>query len=393
MKKILYVATVVKTHIMEFHIPFLKMLKEDGWETAVAARNDYEKPEECQIPYCDTYFDIPFERNPFQTGNVRAYRELKRLIDKEKYDIVHCHTPVGGGLARLAASEARKHGTKVIYTAHGFHFYSGAPLINWILYYPVERFLARYTDVLITIDQEDYGRAQKFKAKKVCYVPGVGIDIKKFSPDLLSHEEKERLRSSLGVTPQNKMILSVGELIPRKNHEIAIRAVVKIADPTVKYFICGCGELESYLTQLIEEQGAGEFIKLLGYRSDILQLLDCADLFILPSKQEGLSVALMEAIASKTAILCSNIRGNRELADPESLFELEDVKSLSDKIKMKLLTDNDLSIINNHENLQKFDLTLVEQKLADIYQIKTIEGKAEINDERNLLKKENEYIN
>ena len=125
MKKVLFVATVVKTHIMEFHIPYLKMFKEMGWETVVAARNDYENPADCVIPYCDTYYNIPFERNPLKLGNLKAYTDLKKVIDGGGYDIIHCHTPVGAMLTRLAAKQARKNGTKVFYTAHGFHFYKG----------------------------------------------------------------------------------------------------------------------------------------------------------------------------------------------------------------------------------------------------------------------------
>ena len=190
MKKVLFVATVVKTHIMEFHIPYLKMFKEMGWETAVAARNDYENPADCVIPYCDTYYNVPFERNPLKPGNLKAYKELKHIIDEGEYDIIHCHTPVGAMLTRLAAKQARKQGTKVFYTAHGFHFYKGAPVINWILYYPVEKWLSRYTDVLITINKEDYERAKTFKAGKVCYVPGVGIDLKKFNAGYVNKEQK-----------------------------------------------------------------------------------------------------------------------------------------------------------------------------------------------------------
>lgn len=130
MKKVLFVATVVKTHIMEFHIPYLKMFQDMGWETAVAARNDYEDPADCKIPFCGTYYDIPFERLPWKAANFRAYRELKAIIDREHFDIIHCHTPVGAMIARLAARDARKRGTKVIYTAHGFHFFKGAPVKN-----------------------------------------------------------------------------------------------------------------------------------------------------------------------------------------------------------------------------------------------------------------------
>lgn len=155
-KKVLFVATVVKTHIMEFHIPYLKMFKEHGWETAVAARNDYENPDDCVIPYCDSYYDIPFERSPIKPGNITSYKKLKKIIGEGAYDILHCHTPVGAMIARLAAIKARKKGTRVIYTAHGFHFFKGAPLLNWLIYFPVEWICSFLTDTLITINQEDY---------------------------------------------------------------------------------------------------------------------------------------------------------------------------------------------------------------------------------------------
>ena len=160
MKKVLFVATVVQKHINVFHLPFLKMFQEQGYKTYVAASNDTGK-EKVEIQYCDEYVEIDFKRNPLHPGNVSAYSKLKELIDREKFDIVHCHTPVGGLLGRLAAIKARKGGTRVFYIAHGFHFYKGAPLKNWLMYYPVEKFCSRFTDVLITINQEDYALAKK----------------------------------------------------------------------------------------------------------------------------------------------------------------------------------------------------------------------------------------
>ena len=298
MKKVLFVATVVKTHIMEFHIPYLKMFKEMGWETAVAARNDYDNPADCVIPYCDTYYNVPFERNPLKPGNLKAYKELKHIIDEGEYDIIHCHTPVGAMLTRLAAKQARKQGTKVFYTAHGFHFYNGAPAINWILYYPVEKWLSRYTDVLITINKEDYERAKTFKAGKVCYVPGVGIDLKKFN---VGYVNKEQKRKEIGVSADDFVLLSVGELIPRKNHEVVIRAlsVLKQQDNLshIEYVICGRGVYEADMKKLAEGLDVADHIHFLGYRNDISEICNCADLFVFMSHQEGLPVALMEAMA------------------------------------------------------------------------------------------------
>lgn len=297
MKKVLYVATVVKTHIMEFHIPYLKMFKEKGWKTYVAAKNDYENLNDCVIPYCDYYYDIPFERFPIKKENIKAYKLLKRLIEEEKFDIIHCHTPVGAMLSRLAARDARKNGTKVIYTAHGFHFYTGAPLINWMLYYPVERWLAHYTDVLITINKEDYERAKKFKARQVEYIPGVGIDVDKFSPNPCDREKK---RQELGINSDDIVLLSVGELIKRKNHEVVLRALANIKNEQffdkIQYLICGSGELETYLKSLTSELGINDHVKFLGYRKDISSICYCSDIFI--SYEEGLPIALMEAMAS-----------------------------------------------------------------------------------------------
>ena len=372
MKKVLFVATVVKTHIMEFHIPYLKMFKEMGWETAVAARNDYENPADCMIPYCDMYYDIPFERNPLKPGNLKAYKELKKVIDNGRYDIIHCHTPVGAMLARLAARQARKNGTKVFYTAHGFHFYKGAPVINWLLYYPVEKWLSRYTDVLITINKEDYERAKTFKAGKVCYVPGVGIDLKKFN---VGYVDKGQKRKEIGVTLDDLVLLSVGELIPRKNHEIVIRAMSVLKQKGglnhVEYVICGRGTYEADLKKLAEELGVAEHIHFLGYRNDISEICNCADIFIFMSHQEGLPVALMEAMACGLPVICSNIRGNIDLIDDgvTGLISNNEPEKLAATIN-KMRNDTTLRDCLTSAELQKikqFDLSKVEAEMEKIY--------------------------
>ena len=372
MKKVLFVATVVKTHIMEFHIPYLKMFKEMGWETAVAARNDYENPSDCVIPYCDTYYDIPFERNPLKPGNMKAYKRLEKVIDDGGYDIIHCHTPVGAMLTRLAAKKARKNGTRVFYTAHGFHFYKGAPAINWILYYPVEKWLSRYTDVLITINKEDYERAKTFKAGKVCYVPGVGIDLKKFN---VGYVNKERKRKEIGVSANDFVLLSVGELIPRKNHEVVIRAlsVLKQRDKLnhIEYVICGRGAYEADLKKLAEELGVADHIHFLGYRNDISEICNCSDLFVFMSRQEGLPVALMEAMACGLPAVCSNIRGNTDLIDDgvTGLISNNTPEELAEAIN-KMRNDTDLRDRLASAALQKikqFDLSSVEDEMTKIY--------------------------
>lgn len=316
-KKILFAATVVKTHIMEFHIPYLRMLQEMGWETAVAARNDYEDPADCRIPFCENYYDIPFERIPWKVGNVGAYRKMKKLIDEENYDIIHCHTPVGALIARLAAMGARKKGTKVLYTAHGFHFYKGASAVHWLAYYPVEWLMAHVTDVLITMNKEDYALAKKkMHARRIEYIPGVGIDTERFRTGTMSPREKRR---ELGVSDEDFLILTVAEMTKNKNHSTVLKSLALLKGKPefekMRYLICGRGENEENLRREAEELGIADHVVFLGYRLDVPDLLRCSDLFAFMSFREGLPVALMEAMSSGLPSVCSRIRGNTDLID------------------------------------------------------------------------------
>ena len=370
--KVLFVATVVQKHIMEFHVPYLKMFKEHGWETAVAARNDYDNPADCHIPYCDHYYDIPFERSPFKSGNIKAYKELKKVIDEGHYDIVHCHTPVGAALTRLAAEDARKKGTKVFYTAHGFHFYDGAPLVNWLTYYPVEKYLARKTDVLITINKEDYNRAKKFKAGKVVYVSGVGIDLSKFKSKPYIRGQK---RQELGFKEDDFLLLSVGELIERKNHRVVLEALAKLKKEPIYdhlyYLICGIGVLEDELKKLADDLGISDRVKFLGYRRDISDICNAVDVFVFMSYQEGLPVALMEAMACGLPVICSKIRGNTDLVDDgdNGVFAVNNPDDVAMKIKKLGSIDQfRRTLADSAENsIKKFDLNEVEKQMAHIY--------------------------
>ena len=372
MKKVLFVATVVKNHIMEFHIPYLKMFKEAGWETAVAARNDYEIPGDCQIPYCDTYFDIPFERNPFKPGNLAAYRKLKEIIDAGHYDIIHCHTPVGAALTRLAARDSRKRGTKVIYTAHGFHFYKGSPLLNWMIFYPVERWLAHYTDTLITINKEDYERASSFKAGRVCYVPGVGVDLNKFNTQSVSREEKRR---ELGFTKDDFILLSVGELIPRKNHQLVLYALGLLQKQgklgNIQYVICGRGVKLDDLKALAQKLQIADHVHFLGYRNDISAICQASDLFVFMSKQEGLPVAMMEAMACGLPVICSDIRGNTDLVENgiSGIISESTPEKLASYIYQAFESPDNIKefSMKAYEDVKRFDLSEVKLEMHKIY--------------------------
>ena len=372
-KRVLLVATVVKTHIMQFHIPMLKLFKDMGWETAVAARNDYNNPEDCQIPYCDQFYDIPFERIPFMPKNVECYKRLKDIIDQGNYQIIHCHTPVGGVLGRLAARKARKKGTRVLYTAHGFHFYRSAPLKNWLMYYPVEKICSYFTDDMITINQEDYRFAKrKFASARIHYLPGVGIDTLAFSPCMLTKEDRSSMQAALGIKPGQQMILSVGELILRKNYKTAIDVIAKLNTKQIRYYICGQGMLRSEIEEYAKSQGVGDSVVFLGYRRDIPRICSCADVFLHTSHQEGLPVAVMEAMACGTPIVASRIRGNVDLIDGGVngfLCDPQDADGFAEKIR-KILDNPDLAEEFRKNGLQKikgFDKRIVAEQLQEIY--------------------------
>lgn len=316
-KKVLFVATVVKTHIMEFHIPYLQMFQDMGWETAVAAKNDYEDPADCVIPFCDHYYNIPFARIPWKKDNIHAYKSLKKIMDEGNYDLIHCHTPVGAMIARLAAIGARKRGTKVIYTAHGFHFFKGAPLVNWLAYFPAEWLLGGLTDILITINKEDYAFAQKhIHAKRVEYVPGVGVDTARFGAGTHGRAEKRR---ELGFTDSDFLAITVAEMTKNKNHTTVLKALALLKEQpeyqNLYYLICGRGEQWPALEAEAKELGISDHVVFLGYRHDVPELCRCSDLFVFMTLREGLPVALMEAMSCGLPTICQNIRGNSDLID------------------------------------------------------------------------------
>lgn len=308
MKKVLFTATV-DSHILAFHIPYLKYFKDKGYEVHVATNGDEE------IPYCDKKHKISFERSPFKINNLKAIKQLKKIINDEKFNIIHTHTPMGSVVTRLAAKKSRKkYNTRVIYTAHGFHFYKGAPLKYWLMFYPVEKFLARYTDDLITINKEDYEIAKcKFKTN-VYYVAGVGIDPNKFDVNM-SKQEKINLRKSLGLKENDFVMIYPAEISDRKNQEWLINTLnnfLKNHD-NIHLLLPGKDSLNGKIHNLLKELNLEKQVHLLGFRTDIPQLLRISDMSISSSKQEGLPVNIMEAMYVGLPIVVTDCRGNRDL--------------------------------------------------------------------------------
>ena len=372
MKKALFVATIA-SFIDGFENNDTKILQQMGYQVTAACSSTIGIKSETINSLNQKNIDlhhIDFERSPFSKNTFIAYKQLKKLINNEQYDLIHCHTPVGGILTRLAARKARKKGTKVIYTAHGFHFFKGAPLINWLFYYPAEKICSYFTDVLITINQEDFKLANdKLKAKKVVYIPGVGVETSKFQSVLVNKNDK---RQELGLSSKNIILLSVGELNINKNHQIIIKALAKINDTNVHYIIAGVGDSRMKLLSLSNELGVQNNVHLLGYRSDIAELCHSADVFCFPSLREGLSVALMESMSTGLPCVVSKIRGNIDLIDHGEGGSQNDPNSVDEFVQSisALIFDRDLRFSMGQHNLEKigqFDTKNVEKTMKKIY--------------------------
>lgn len=369
MKKILFIATVVKTHINTFHLPYIKMFKECGYKTVVAAKNDYDKGTP-DIPNCDLYVDIPFARNPFSPKNIQAYKMLKKLIDNGSFDIVECNTPVGSVIGRLAARKARKNGTKVIYIAHGFHFFKGSSKSAWLMFYPVEKLLSYITDVLVTINKEDYERAsKKFKAKQIVCIDGIGVDLERIEK---SCPDRKKVLDEFGINENDTVLISVGELRKLKNHRTIIEAMAKIENKNLHYIIAGCGTFSGELSELAEKHGIKDRVHLPGFRNDVFDLLKSSDIFCFPSTREGMPLALMEAMAAGLPAVVSNVRGNRDLIAPGKggfLYSANDSDGFAEGIKT-LIDDPSLrrKMGNyNKEQIKKYDIKNIKEKLFRIY--------------------------
>ncbi|MGJ9459055.1 glycosyltransferase family 4 protein [Oceanobacillus sp. CF4.6] len=307
-KKILYCATV-DYHFKAFHLPYMKWFKEQGWEVDVAAAGTID------LPYTDSKYNIAMERSPFHRSNIKAYKQLKGVIDQNNYSIIHCHTPLGGVLARLAARQARKKGAKVIYTAHGFHFCKGVPILNWIVYYPIEKFLSKHTDSLITINDEDYQLATKhrFKAGTIEHVHGVGIDTEKYKP--VDEIKKTELKKSFGYRANDFLLFYAAEFNKNKNQQFLIHALALVKEqiPNARLLLAGEGPLLENCRDLASSLGISNMVEFLGFRKDLDHVLPMCDIAVASSFREGLPVNVMEAMSCGLPVVAVDNRGHREL--------------------------------------------------------------------------------
>lgn len=311
MKKILFVSNTA--NFSKFNKPYMKWCSENGWQV------DYCAPNDEVVRDCDNHIVLPIPRSPFSKGIFKCIKELRKILEKEKYDVIHCHTPMGSVIARLAAKKLFKKGkVKVIYTAHGFHFYKGAPLLNWLLYYPVEFYLSYFTNVLITINNEDYQLAKKnLKTKEIIFSNGVGVDLKKFKP-LSSSEEKTKLRAKKDIGKDDFVILYIAEFIPRKNHKLIFNILPLLNQQiqNLKLILIGKGELFDFYQNYVKENNISNVI-FTGYTSEINDYCNLSDILLMPSFQEGLPISMIESIATGLPVVASKIRGHVDVIKSE----------------------------------------------------------------------------
>ncbi|WLR44218.1 glycosyltransferase family 4 protein [Bacillus carboniphilus] len=364
-KKILLCATV-DYHFKAFHIPLIEWLKKNGWEIHVAANG------EIRLPYVDYRYSLPFVRNPIHLSNARVYRRLKEIIDKNEYNIIHCHTPVGGLLARLAARKSRLQKTRVLYTAHGFHFCKGAPLKNWFLYYPIEKILSTWTDGLITINNEDYqfAKSHRFPANKIFHVHGVGIDLNKFSP--ISIDQKKEYRKAYGYSLNDFLIFYGAEFNKNKNQQLIIRALNEIKEivPNVKLLLAGEGKLQNECKELSKKLKVAHLVDFLGFRKDINKLLQISDCTVASSNREGLPVNVMEGMATGLPVIAKANRGHNELViNDQNGWVINNKEELANKL-ITLIQDEQLAKLLGNKSRERIEqLYSIEHVLKEQQQI------------------------
>ena len=367
--RVLLIATV-QSHIGQFHKPLMGLLKEKGWEIHVAARDNLDEKNGLQLEYPDKVFNIPFQRRPFDRRNIKAYRELKKILSENHYDVIHCNTPVGGILGRLAANKYRKSGdTQVFYTAHGFHFYIGAPIKNWLTYYPIERVMSRFTDKLITITKEDYKLAKRNFHCPVYHIHGVGANSTKYFP--LSEENQEKQKKELGLS--GHIIMIVGELLPNKNQKTAILAmksvVKKFSDAHL--LVASNGSERENLENLVKKEHLESNVQFIGYTTHLEQYLQICDLEVACSYREGLPLNILEAMLCGKPVVASHNRGHNELVKEGVngyLVNPDDVDGFAEKICRVLSSEE-----NNKDSIVKstkyYRDKYVLKELQEIYDV------------------------
>lgn len=366
MKKVLYVTTVSRT-INAFLIPHINMLLDNGYEVHCACSIDKPVDKELQRRGVKI-FEVPFSRNPLGIGNIKAFIKLEELQRINDYDIVHVHTPIAAIYGRLLKLNFPS--LRIIYTAHGYHFLKGGSKLGWILYYPIEKIMAKFTDVTININKEDYEiTKEKLKPKKCYLLNGVGLDLDKYKK--LSSKEIQEKRKEFGLKDKDFVVLMIAEINKNKNHIQLINAMDILKDkyPNIKVLCIGDGTLKESLEKQIILRNLQNNIFMLGYRLDVNKLINISDIGMLLSRREGLPRNIMEFMACGRKVIATDIRGCRDLICDETigtLVNVDDYESTAKAIeKYYILNDKSFEV---SEEIRKYDIDSINSKLLKIYE-------------------------
>ncbi len=369
MKKVLFVANIHK-HFRAFHIPYIEYLKSEGYEVHVAANDNDTK-----IPEADKQYNLPINRSPFSKDNIIAIKQLKNIIANEKYSLIHCHSALGSVVARIAGKKFRiKDSLKILYTAHGFHFYKGSPKLYWYIYYPMEKYLSKYTDGLITINDEDYNLAlsHNFKTKHIFKTSGVGINSDKFKD--VSLDGRNFIRKKNGYDKETFLIIYIAEFITRKDHKFILETIPLLKEKirNIKFIFAGRGILQDEMKQIVVNQNLNDNVDFLGFRKDIGELIIMSDIGVSASRQEGLPMNVAEEMFAKKPVIATNIRGHIDLIKHGESGFLYNKGNHEDFVNYvtKVYNDNELyktMSVNAKAEAGKFELPFCLEEMKIIY--------------------------
>lgn len=349
-KKILFVVTKIE-HIEKYCIPIFKGLKEEGYEIHIASNGNEE------VKYCDKHFNLPFT-----TSKIKTYKYLKSIIQENNYYFIQCYTLLGGIITRLAA---RKSKSKVIYFAQEFPFYKDCSIKKWLIYYPIEKYLSKYTDILITTNEEDYILAKnKFKCK-VKLINALGIDENEFEENISEQSRREFLQE-FNLNKEDFVFLSIGELNKNNNQILQIEAVMQIIPEykNIKLLIVGIGPLEEYYNNIIFKYGLCEYIKLIGDRKDITRLLQLSDVLLVTNKIDRQPYNIINAMFANKPIIASNIKKHRELLKDNCLVSLNNSDELITKLEKSIIAGKR----KIYYEIEKYELENVVKSMKKIYE-------------------------
>ena len=357
--KILIVTTVSVT--MNFFKDQIKELCDKGYEVHLCTNFNDNSNNNWDSDLIKHHVD--FSRSMISFENIKAYKQLKMLLASNEYDIIHTHTPIASALVRLQKNK----NTRIIYTAHGFHFYKGAPKKNWLLFYPIEKILSRRTDDLITINSEDYELAnKKFGMSKLHIINGPGVDIES------TRNAKIVKRSELNLLENDFVLIFGAELNYNKNQYLLIDSMNELINKysNFKLLLVGKDNYKGVYQKYVKDLKLENNIFFLGMRRDIKGIIKSCDLAVSSSKREGLGLFLIESGLNGLPIIATNNRGSREIIvngvngylcefdSEEFVKKIEDVYLNYEKFKKS----NDL------EMYRKFSNVSVNEKIFSIYE-------------------------